>query len=86
MPDESEKGEDGPRLEWRWRRDCPRFNGLQAEYKGWKGQVEGWLAVCGDDVKYSGIEIRMSLKGKALAVTEGMDREELKKSGGEKAI
>ena len=86
MPVESEKGEDGARLEWRWRRDCPRFNGLQAEYKGWKGQVEDWLAVCGDDVKYPGIEIRMSLKGKALAVTEGIDRDELKKSVGEKAI
>ena len=72
--------------EWKWRRECPKFNGGQAEYKSWKGQVEDWLAVCGDDVKYPGIEIRLSLKGRALEVTEGIDRDELKKEGGEKEI
>ena len=73
-------------VEWSWRRECPRFGGVQAEYKGWRGQVEDWLVVCGEWVKYPGIEIRMSLKGRALEVTEGMDREELKKAGGEKEI
>ena len=73
-------------IEWRWRRECPRFNGAQADYKGWKGQVEDWLVVCGESTKYPGIEIRMSLKGKALQITEGMDREELKKAGGEREI
>ena len=73
-------------LEWKWRRECPRFSGVHAEYKGWKGQVEDWLVVCGEEVKYPGIEIRMSLKGKALEVAEGIDREELKKKEGEKII
>ena len=73
-------------LEWKWRRECPRFSGIQAEYKGWKGQVEDWMVVCGDDIKYPGIEIRMSLKGRALEVTEGIDREELKKNEGHKII
>ena len=72
--------------EWKWRRECPRFSGVQAEYKGWKGQVEDWLVVCGDDVQYPGIEIRMSLRGRALEVTEGIDREELKKKGGDTII
>ena len=78
--------EVGLGLEWRWRRECPRFSGVQAEYKGWKGKVEDWLVVCGEEVKYPGIEIRMSLKGRALAIAEGMDREELKKESGAKAI
>ena len=73
-------------VEWKWRRECPRFTGVQAEYKGWRGQVEDWLVVCGENVKYPGIEIRMSLKGRALEITEGIDREELKKAGGEKEI
>lgn len=73
-------------VEWNWRRECPRFSGLPSEYKGWKGQVEDWLVVTGECVKYPGIEIRMSLKGKALEVTEGIEREELKQAGGEKVI
>ena len=72
--------------EWKWRRECPRFSGAQAEYKEWKGQVEDWLVVCGDDVEYPGIEIRMSVKGKAYEVTAGIDRDELMKEGGEKII
>ena len=72
--------------EWRWRKDCPRFTGVQAEYKTWKGQVEDWLDVYGDSAKYPGIEIRMSLKGRAYELTEGIGREELKKKGGEKLI
>ena len=72
--------------EWRWRRDCPRFSGIQEEYKGWRGQVEDWLEVCGDEVKYSGIEIRMSLKGKALEVTETIEREQLKTEEGPSII
>ena len=73
-------------VEWRWRRECPRFSGAQAEYKGWRGQVEDWLVVCGENVKYPGIEIRMSLKGRALEVTEGIDREKLKANSGEREI
>lgn len=73
-------------VEWRWRRECPRFSGIQAEYKGWKGQVEDWLEICGEEVKFPGIEIRMSLRGKALEVTEGIEREELKKKDGYKLI
>ena len=72
--------------EWRWRRECPRFSGIQEEYKGWRGQVEDWIEVCGEDVKYPGIEIRMSLKGKALQVAETIDREKLKKADGPKVI
>ena len=72
--------------EWVWRKNCPIFGGKQSEYKGWKGQVEDWLVVCGEDVKYPGIEIRLSLQGKALEVTEGIDRIALKSKGGEKVI
>ena len=72
--------------EFKWRRECPIFSGVQAEYKGWKSQVEDWLEICGEEVKFPGIEIRMSLKGKALEVTEGIAREELKKTGGERVI
>lgn len=84
MPTSDSEAQVG--LEWKWRRECPRFSGVQAEYKGWKGQVEDWLIVCGDDVQYPGIEIRMSLKGRALEVTEGIDRMELKKADGHKII
>lgn len=77
---------DGKLWEMKWRRDCPRFSGAQGDYKGWRGQVEDWLVVCGEEVKYPGIEIRMSLKGKALEVTEGIDRDELKDSEGSKII
>ena len=48
--------------------------------------MEDWLVVCGEDVKYPGIEIRLSLQGKALEVTEGIDRIALKSKGGEKVI
>ena len=61
--------------EWRWRRECPKFNGIHNEYKEWKGQVEDWLGVCGEEVKYPGLVIRMSLKRKALEVTEDIERE-----------
>lgn len=73
-------------VEWRWRRECPRFSGIQAEYKAWKGQVRDWIDVCGDEIKYPALEIRMSLKGKALQVTEELDREELKKKIGSELI
>ena len=73
-------------VEWRWRRECPRFSGVQAEYKGWRGQVADWLAVCEELVKYPGIEIRLSLRGRALEVTEGLDREKLKTKEGPKEI
>ena len=69
-------------VEWRWRRECPKFSGVQAEYKAWKGQVRDWIEICGEEVKYPGLEIRMSLKGKGLEVTEDIDREELKESNG----
>ena len=71
--------------EWKWRRECPKFNGIYSEYKGWRGQVEDWLEVCGE-VKYPGIEIRMSLKGKALEVTEDIEREKLKREDGPQVI
>ena len=73
-------------VEWRWRRECPRFSGVQAEYKGWIRQVTDWLAVCEELVKYPGIEIRLSLRGRALEVTEGLDREKLKTKEGPKEI
>ena len=31
--------------ELKWRRECPRFNGAQAEYKEWKG-ASGRLVGC----------------------------------------
>ena len=55
--------------EFSLRKECPKFCGKQSEYKEWKGQVEDWLIVCEDEVKYPGIEIRLSLKGRALEVT-----------------
>lgn len=72
--------------ETKWRRECPRFGGESGEYKGWKGQVEDWMVVCESEIKYPGIEIRLSLKGKALEVVEGMDREALKGKDGPKLI
>ena len=69
-----------------WRRACPRFSGDKSEYKRWKGQIEDWLDVCGEEVKFPGLEIRMSLTGKALDVTEGLERAELKKETGKKLI
>ena len=72
--------------EWKWRRECPKFNGIYSEYKGWRGQVEDWLEVCGEEVKYPGIEVRMSLKGKVLEVTEDIEREKLKGEDGPQVI
>ena len=72
--------------EWRWRRECPKFNGVKAEYKVWRGLVEDWLEVCTGEVKFPGIEVRLSLKGRAYEIVEGMDRNELKKEGGAKAV
>ncbi|XP_064095297.1 uncharacterized protein LOC135207477 [Macrobrachium nipponense] len=79
-------GSDSERCESRWRRYCPEFSGLQSEYKTWREQVEDWLLVCGEEVKYPGVEIRMSLKGQALEVAEGIDRDELKGTEGSKII
>ena len=73
-------------IEWSWRRECPKFIGIQNEYKGWKGQVKDWLEICGEELKYSGIEIRMILKGKVLEVTEGIEREKLKEKDEPKVI
>ena len=73
-------------VEWKWRRECPKFGGAKAEYKGWRGQVEDWLLVCGEEVKYPGVEIRLSLRGRALEIAEGINREEIKKEGGERII
>ena len=70
--------ENNTGIEWRGKKECPNFNGIQDEYKGWKGQVEDWLEICGEEVKYPGIEIRMSLKGRVLEVTEGIEREKQK--------
>lgn len=80
-------GEKGNgREEVLWRRECPRFSGVSTEYKNWKGQVEDWMVICEERVKYPGIEIRMGLKGKALAVAEEIDREVLKGATGPKII
>ena len=73
-------------LEWKWRMECPKFSGEQEDYKRWKGQVEDWLKVCGDNIKFPGLQIRLSLKGRALDIAEGIDREELMEEGGEKIV
>ena len=79
MPKDGEGG-------WSWRRECPRFSGEESEYKGWRSQVEDWLIVGAKDIEYPGLEIRMSLRGKALAVTEELDRNTLKEKEGQKII
>ena len=68
------------------RRECPRFNGEEKNYKGWKNQVLDWLLVVGENVQYPAIEIRLSLSGKALEAAEELDRKELIKKGGEERI
>ena len=80
------KQEDVGKPEWRWRRECPRFNGMNSEYKSWKGQVEDWLTVYEDEIKYPALEMRMSLFGKAREIAEEIDRDVLKDTGGEKVL
>ena len=77
---------DESKSEWSWRKECPKFCGKQSEYKSWKGLVEDWLVVCGDIIQYPGLEIRLSLKGKALEVTEEIERAVLKGEDGAKKI
>ena len=72
--------------EWKWRRECPRFNGLQSEYEVWRDQVEDWLIVCGKEIEFLGMEIRLSLKGKAYDIAKQIDRDTLKGSEGSKII
>ena len=49
-------------------------------------QVEDWLVLEEGNLKYSGIEIRLCLKGRALRLSESIKREDLKKKGGEREI
>ena len=73
--------------EWRWRRECPRFEGgAQSDYREWKGLVEDWIDACGREFAYPGLEVRMSLRGKALRIVEEIDRDSLKKNDGPKLI
>ena len=46
--------------------------------------VEDGLMVEEEYLKYHGIEIRPSLKGRALRLSKSIRREDLKKKGGEK--
>ena len=48
--------------------------------------MEDWLMVSGEESKYPGLEIRMSLSGKALEVTEDIARETLTGKKGEQVI
>ena len=73
-------------VEFKYRRECPKFTGEDDDYKDWKEQVLDWLEVSGDNVKCPGIEIRMSLNGKAKQLAKGIERAKLKNSGGEKII
>lgn len=77
-----DKGKNG----WGWKRACPVFSGIFDEYKAWKGRVEDWLVITEGEVKYPGLEIRLSLMGKAMEVTEGMERDKLKTSDGSRII
>lgn len=72
--------------EWKMKRECPVFSGKQEEFKSWRGRVEDWLIVCKKEVEFPGLEIRMNLGGRAWEVTEDLDRDKLKGSGGEKFI
>ena len=72
--------------DWKMRRDCPFFSGKQEEFKSWRGRVEDWLIVCKKEVEFPGLEMRMNLGGRAWEVTEDLDRDKLKGSGGEKFI
>lgn len=70
----------------RWRRGCPLFSGKQEEYENWRGRVEDWLALCKDEAKYPGLEIRVNLNGKAWDVTKNLDRKLLMNEGGEEIL
>ena len=77
--------------EYEWRRECPKFSGEDKEYKGWKSKVEDWLDMMAlgkkeGENKLLGIQIRLSLEGKASEVTECIDREEIRKEDGHKII
>ena len=67
-------------------RRCQTFNGEKEEYDNWRMQVEDWLVLEEGNLKYSGIEIRLCLKGRALRLSESIKREDLKKKGGEREI
>ena len=71
---------------WMLKRGCPIFSGRPEEYKSWRSKVDDWLKVAGKQFEYPGIEIRLSLKGKAEEITENIDREKLCETNGEKMI
>lgn len=47
---------------------CPVFTGVEEDYKMWKQQINDWLVVEEDNIKYPGIEIRLALKGKSYQI------------------
>ena len=51
----------------------------QEEYENWRMQVEDWLELEEDNLKYIGLEIRLCLKGRALRLSEKIKREDLKR-------
>ena len=63
---------------------CPVFSGKHEDFDTWKLQVEDWADLTGSTVP--GIEIRFSLRGKALEVTKDISREELKSGNGKNII
>ena len=67
-------------------RRCPIFNGEESEYENWKMQVEDWLELEEEELKYPGLELRLALKGRALRLSENIMREDLKKKGGERKL
>ena len=77
--------------EFEWKKECPAFNGEDAKYKSWKNRVEDWLSMVSlgskpGTNKQLGLQIRLSLEGKARELTECLDRKELEKENGHKII
>lgn len=64
---------------------CPVFSGKADEYVIWKCLVEDWMTVVGKEENV-GLQIRMSVQGKPLAILVDIERKELMKKNGYKLI
>ena len=75
--------------EYEWRQQCPKFDGSNTGYKSWRSEVEDWLLMMTlgkQEEKMLGVQIRLSLSGKARGLTECIKREDLRKKDGHLTI
>ena len=73
--------EEEGRIDWRVSERCPMFSGKESDYKNWRVLLSNWMKL-GREKKYTSLEMRRVMQGKALDLVVWLDQEKLMKMEG----